>query len=73
MHTRLLPVGEVVRCLAAARVDAVGGVHDQSVSVDQALEEANRREIPWAEELSLYLIHGWLHLVGFQVFQPTLY
>ena len=35
------------------------------VSVDQALEEANRREIPWVEELSLYLIHGWLHLVGF--------
>jgi len=35
------------------------------VSVDQAIEEANVRKIPFAHELSLYLIHGWLHLVGF--------
>jgi probable rRNA maturation factor len=35
------------------------------VSVDQALEEAKVRKIPFAHELSLYLIHGWLHLVGF--------
>ena len=37
MHTRLLPVDEVVRCLAAARKYATSGVYDQSVSVDQAL------------------------------------
>ncbi len=35
------------------------------VSVDQAFEEAKVRKIPFAHELSLYLIHGWLHLVGF--------
>ena len=35
------------------------------VSVDQAFEESNSRKIPFCKELSLYLIHGWLHLVGF--------
>ena len=35
------------------------------VSVDQAIEEAKVRKLPFARELSLYLIHGWLHLVGF--------
>lgn len=35
------------------------------VSVDQAIEEAQKRNLGFAEELSLYLIHGWLHLVGF--------
>jgi len=35
------------------------------VSVDQAIEESGVRGIPFARELSLYLVHGWLHLVGF--------
>jgi len=35
------------------------------VSVDQAIEEAPKRNLSFVEELSLYLIHGWLHLVGF--------
>jgi probable rRNA maturation factor len=33
--------------------------------VDQAIVESRERGIPLAEELSLYLIHGWLHLIGF--------
>ena len=35
------------------------------VSVDQAIEEATHRKLPFDHELSLYLVHGWLHLVGF--------
>lgn len=35
------------------------------VSVDQALKEADARSIPFHKELCLYLVHGWLHLVGF--------
>ena len=35
------------------------------VSVEQADEESRARAIPFAREMSLYLIHGWLHLVGF--------
>ena len=35
------------------------------VSVDQAMRESSDRGLPFSEELSLYLVHGWLHLVGF--------
>ena len=35
------------------------------ISVDQAIEEAESRNQSFTKELSLYLIHGWLHLVGF--------
>ena len=35
------------------------------VSVDQAIDESSLRNHPFEQELSLYLIHGWLHLVGF--------
>lgn len=35
------------------------------VSVDQAIGESKERDLSFQEELSLYLIHGWLHLVGF--------
>ena len=31
----------------------------------EAIEESGVRGIPLAQELSLYLVHGWLHLVGF--------
>ena len=35
------------------------------VSVDQAVIESSQRNLDLREEISLYLIHGWLHLVGF--------
>jgi len=34
------------------------------VSVDRAAIEAVSRREPFARELSLYLVHGWLHLAG---------
>lgn len=35
------------------------------VSVDHALSRSTELGIPFSRELSLYLIHGWLHLAGF--------
>ena len=35
------------------------------VSVDQAIVESQKHGLSFEKELSLYLIHGWLHLVGF--------
>ena len=35
------------------------------VSVDQAINESKKHGLTFEKELSLYLIHGWLHLVGF--------
>lgn len=34
------------------------------VSVDRAIAEARKRRHPFALELALYLVHGWLHLAG---------
>jgi probable rRNA maturation factor len=35
------------------------------VSVDHAMARAQELDIPFTRELSLYLIHGWLHLAGY--------
>ena len=35
------------------------------VSVDRALEQSKKLNEPFSRELSLYLIHGWLHLAGY--------
>lgn len=34
------------------------------VSVSRALDEAPRQGWSFSEELTLYLVHGWLHLAG---------
>jgi probable rRNA maturation factor len=34
------------------------------VSVDRAAREAAKRRRPFALELTLYVVHGWLHLAG---------
>lgn len=35
------------------------------VSVDHALSRSQELDEPFSRELSLYLIHGWLHLAGY--------
>ena len=42
-----------------------GLVGEICVSVNRAEVEAAARGEPLARELTLYLVHGWLHLVGF--------
>jgi probable rRNA maturation factor len=40
------------------------------VSVDRAMVEAKKHEYPFAQELTLYLVHGWLHLAGLDDLTP---
>ena len=35
------------------------------VSVDHARGRAKELDLPFTQELSLYLLHGWLHLAGY--------
>lgn len=35
------------------------------VSVDHAIARAVELGLPFSQELSLYLLHGWLHLAGY--------
>ncbi len=41
------------------------------VSVDQALAQCGRYGTDFATELTLYLVHGWLHLAGFDDHAPA--
>jgi probable rRNA maturation factor len=45
-----------------------GKIHlgDVMISSDTAKREADGREVPFFEELSLYALHGVLHLLGFR-------
>ena len=42
-----------------------GMIGEICVSVDKAFKEYKSHGMTFERELSLYLIHGWLHLVGF--------
>ena len=39
------------------------------LSVDQAAKVSAQRDTSFAHELALYLVHGWLHLCGFDDIQ----
>lgn len=41
------------------------------VSVDTAAAYAKGRKIDFSAELTLYLVHGWLHLAGYDDLQPA--
>jgi probable rRNA maturation factor len=45
--------------------DGGGPAGELYVSVDCARREAQRRDMPVARELALYLVHGALHLCGY--------
>lgn len=55
--------------------DPVLGVAGEiCVSADAALRQARRRNGPasgFSEELTLYLVHGWLHLAGYDDLVPA--
>lgn len=51
---------------------ADGSAGEICVSVERAEVEAGSRGEPFFRELTLYLVHGWLHLVGFDdLEEPT--
>lgn len=53
---------DVITFPADPAMDSAGEI---IVSVDHARARALELDEPFSRELSLYLIHGWLHLAGF--------
>jgi len=49
-----------------------GAAGEICVSVDTALANAKKLGRDFSEELSLYVIHGWLHLAGYDDLKPEL-
>ena len=50
--------------------ESMGHAGDVCVSVDTALSYSKNHNISFAEELLRYVIHGWLHLAGFDDLEP---
>lgn len=50
----------------------LGTAGEICVSADTAARYARRHSRDFSEELSLYLVHGWLHLAGYDDLQPAL-
>lgn len=50
---------------------ALGAAGEICVSVDTAARYAKDHRRPFAEELLLYVVHGWLHLAGYDDLQPA--
>lgn len=59
---------DVITFPADPSMDAAGEI---IVSVDHARSRAEELGEPFSRELSLYLIHGWLHLAGYDDRTPT--
>ncbi len=52
--------------------DAFAGLAGEiCVSVDMAARVARERRSDFPTELTLYLVHGWLHLAGYDDLQPA--
>ncbi len=49
----------------------VGLAGEICVSADTALTYAKAKQRKFADELTLYLVHGWLHLAGYDDLQPA--
>jgi len=50
---------------------AFGSAGEICVSVDAAVRVAGRSGPRFARELTLYLVHGWLHLAGYDDLEPA--
>ncbi|RRJ99825.1 rRNA maturation RNase YbeY [Opitutaceae bacterium TAV3] len=48
----------------------MGSAGEICVSVDTAARYAGEHGHDFAEELALYIVHGWLHLAGYDDLQP---
>jgi probable rRNA maturation factor len=70
LHGRFLDdpsTTDVITFDGNADMDSAGEV---CVSVDTAIQSARSRKIDFSRELLLYVVHGWLHLAGYDDLRP---
>ena len=65
LHSRFLDDPSVTDVITFPGDESDGMAGEICVSVDRALEVAGSNPEAFSAELSLYLIHGWLHLAGY--------
>lgn len=50
---------------------SLGSAGEICVSVDTAVSYADRHDNDFSDELTLYVVHGWLHLAGYDDLKPA--
>jgi len=69
LHADFLSDPTVTDVITFSGEPAAGTAGEICVSVDAALRQAGRPN--FSAELTLYLVHGWLHLAGYDDLQAT--
>jgi probable rRNA maturation factor len=65
IHRRFLGDPSTTDVITFAGDPAHGTAGEICISVDAALREAGKAQVALSRELTLYLVHGWLHLSGY--------
>ena len=71
LHADFLADPSVTDVITFAGDPAHGLAGEICLSVDAAIRESRARRRPFASELLLYLVHGWLHLAGYDDLVPA--
>ena len=70
LHADFLADPTPTDVITFAGAPAAGTAGEICISADAALRQAGRRR-DFSAELILYLVHGWLHLAGYDDLQPA--
>jgi probable rRNA maturation factor len=71
LHADFLGDPKTTDVITFASQPALGLAGEICVSADTAAAYARKHRRPFAEELTLYIVHGWLHLAGYDDLVPV--
>ncbi|HTZ19771.1 MAG TPA: rRNA maturation RNase YbeY [Opitutaceae bacterium] len=71
LHADFLGDPKTTDVITFAGQPALGLAGEICVSVDTAAAYARKHRRPFAAELTLYVVHGWLHLAGYDDLAPV--
>jgi len=71
LHADFLGDPKTTDVITFAGQPALGLAGEICVSADTAVAYARKHRRPFAEELTLYVVHGWLHLAGYDDLVPV--
>lgn len=71
LHADFLDDPSVTDVITFEAQPALGSAGEICVSADTARLFANEHRRDFSEELTLYLVHGWLHLAGYDDLKPV--
>jgi len=71
LHAAFLGDPKTTDVITFAGQPALGVAGEICVSADTAAAYARKHRRPFAAELTLYVVHGWLHLAGYDDLVPA--